>query len=341
VTVNIVIGSYLEPEYVKKIESISDDVRVHYRPDLLPVPRYVCDHSAPARELSPEQLDEWRATVALADVFFDFDWNDPVAMPETSPNLKWVQATSAGIGAFMQRTKLDQSSLLVTTAGGIHAAPLAEFALIGALYFVKGIPHLMERKREHHWQRYTTRQLKGTRALVVGLGGVGREVVREFAALGVHVTGLGRPGRTYDIEGLTRVIDRSHLDSVLPDVDFVVLCSALTKETEGMIGAPQLALMHSESVVINISRGQLIDQDAFYQALSNHRIGGACLDVFEVEPLPKDDPMWDLDNVIISPHSASTVQTENESLVNLFHENYLNWRRGLPLRNLYNSVTGY
>lgn len=340
-TVNIVIGSYLEPELVKRIELFSDEIRVHYRPDLLPVPRYVCDHSAPARELSPQQMNEWKETVALADVFFDFDWNEPASMPERSPNLEWIQATSAGIGAFMQRTKLDQSSLSVTTAGGIHAAPLAEFALLGALYFVKGVPHLMERKREHHWQRYTTRQLKGTRALVVGLGGVGREVVRQFTALGVQVIGLGRSGQTYEIDGLTRIIDRSQLDSVLPDVDVLVLCSALTKETEGIIGARQLELMHSDSIVVNISRGQLIDQDAFYDALSNRTIGGACLDVFEQEPLPADNPMWDLDNVIISPHSASTVQTENASLVELFLENFVNWREGLPFRNLYNSVSGY
>jgi phosphoglycerate dehydrogenase-like enzyme len=341
VTVNIVIGSYLEPELVKRMESYSDEIRVHYRPDLLPVPRYACDHSAPVRDLSRQQLDEWRTTVALADVFFDFDWNEPSKMPVNAPNLKWIQATSAGIGAFMQRTKLDESSLTVTTAGGIHAAPLAEFALLGALYFVKGVPHLMDRKREHHWQRYTTRQLKGMRALVVGLGGVGREVAREFSALGVDVIGLGRAGQSYDIGGLTRVIDRTKLDEVLPDVDVLVLCSALTKETEGMIGERQLSLMHAESILINVSRGQLVDQAAFYNALSNHTIGGACLDVFEVEPLPKDDPMWDLDNVIISPHSASTVQSENESLVELFLENFSRWREGLAMRNLFNPVTGY
>jgi phosphoglycerate dehydrogenase-like enzyme len=341
VTVNIVIGSYLEPELVEKIEAFSSDVRVHYRPDLLPVPRYACDHSAPARDLSPQQLDEWKATVALADVFFDFDWNDPAGMPEHCANLKWVQATSAGIGSFMVRTKLDQSSVVFTTAGGIHAAPLAEFTLMGALYFTKGIPYLMENKREHHWQRYTTRQLKGMRALVVGLGGAGREVVRQFAALGVQVTGLGRTGRNYEIDGLARVIDRTELDSVLPDVDFLILSCALTSETQGMIGAQQLELLHSEAVVINISRGQVVDQKALFLALSNRTIGGACLDVFEEEPLPADDPMWGMDNVIISPHSASTVKSENESLVNLFLENLRNWQDGLPLKNSYNPVAGY
>jgi phosphoglycerate dehydrogenase-like enzyme len=99
--------------------------------------------------------------------------------------------------------------------------------------------------------------------------------------------------------------------------------------------------MHSDSIVVNISRGQLIDQDALYDALSKRTIGGACLDVFEQEPLPADNLIWDLDNVIVSPHSASTVQTENESLVELFLENFVNWREGLPFRNLYNPASGY
>jgi glyoxylate/hydroxypyruvate reductase A len=341
VTIKIVIGSYLEPELIKKIEEFSSDVTVHYRPDLLPIPRYACDHWAPARDLSPQQLDEWKATAALADVFFDFDWSDPAGMPERSPNLKWVQATSAGIGAFMVSSKLNRSSVAFTTAGGIHATPLAEFTLMGALYFTKGIPQLMEDKRDHRWQRFTTRQLKGMRALVIGLGGAGREVVREFAALGVQVTGLGRTGRTYEIDGLVRVIDRSQLDSVLPDVDFLILSCALTEETRGMIGAKQLELLPSDAVVINIARGQVIDQDALLSALENRTIGGACLDVFDEEPIPADDPMWDMDNVIISPHSASTVSSENESLVDLFLENLKNWQEGLPMRNLFDPVRGY
>ncbi len=340
-TINVVIGSYLEPELVEQIESYDDDLIVHYRPDLLPVPRYACDHSAPPRHLSPEQIEEWRSIAATADVFFDFDWLDPSTMAERCPNLKWIQGTSAGIGGVMQRTGLDQTSIIATTAGGIHAVPLAEFALMGALYFIKGVPFLNARKAEHHWERYTTRQLRGLRALVVGLGGMGREIVRVFDAMGVEVVGLGRAGGHYDVAGLSRVIDRTELDGVLPETDILILCSPLTKETEGMIGARQLDLLGKDSILINISRGQLVDEVALTTALRAGAIGGACLDVFTLEPLPAQSPLWDLDNVIVSPHSASTVRTENRDLVVLFLENMGRWRNGQAMRNLYDSVAGY
>jgi len=338
--VNIVICSYLEPELVERISAV-DGVDVMYRPDLLPVPRYACDHSAPARDLSESQLNEWRSLVAGADVTFDFDWLDPSTMPERCPHLKWIQATSAGIGGLMQRTGIDQSNIIATTAGGIHAIPLAEFALLGALYFTKGLPYLARRQHEHHWERFTTRQLQGRRALVVGLGGMGREVVRRFNLQGVEVWGLGRDGRTYDVEGLARTIARAELDDVLGEIDILVLSSPLTTETEGMIGGAQIAKLRSDSIVVNISRGQLIDQKALTAALAEGRIAGACLDVFVVEPLPEDDPLWDLDNVIVSPHSASTVATENRDLVTLFLENLDHWRQGEAMRNLYDPRAGY
>jgi glyoxylate/hydroxypyruvate reductase len=341
VTTNVVIGSYLEPELVERIESYDNDLVVHYRPDLLPAPRYACDHSAPPRHLSSEQLEEWRTIAASADVFFDFDWLDPSTMAERCPNLKWIQGTSAGIGGVMQSTGLDRTPIIATTAGGIHAVPLAEFALMGALYFVKGLPFLSVRKAQHHWERYTTRELRGLRALVVGLGGIGREIVRVFDAMGVQVTGLGRAGRHYDVAGLRRVIDRSELDDVLADTDIVILSAPLTTETHGLIGAHQLGLLGTDAIVINVSRGQLIDEGALIRALRAGALGGACLDVFEHEPLPADSPLWELDNVIISPHSASTVRTENRDLVELFAENLGHWRRGEPMRNVYDATAGY
>lgn len=340
-SINIVISTYLEPELVERIAKSVDDVVVHYRPDLLPPPRYACDHSAPPRSLTAAQLNEWREIVARADVMWDFDWFEPAAMLERCTKLKWIQGTSAGIGGFVQRTGLDKSSFIMTTAGGIHAVPLAEFVVMGALYFIKGIPQLNRWKREHHWERYTTRQLKGSRALVVGLGGMGREIVRQLAGHGVEVWGLGRTGRTYEIEGISKVIGRSDLDATLPSVDLLVLSSPLTPDTEGIIGVTQVGLLKSDAVVVNVSRGQLIDQDALIDALLNDRIAGACLDVFREEPLPTDSPLWDLDNVIVSPHSASTVRTENEDLVTLFLENLDHLRRGEPLRNVYNRELGY
>jgi glyoxylate/hydroxypyruvate reductase len=337
----IVIGSYLEPELVARIQAAPAAGRVIYEPGLLPVPRYQCDHTGPARPLSDAELDRWRSLTAEADVFFDFDWLDPAGMAKNAPNLRLVQATSAGIGGFMQRTGLDRSGLSVTTAGGIHAVPLAEFALAGALYFVKGVPDLRQRQQARNWERYTTRQLAGQRALVVGLGGIGRQVTATFAALGVEVWGLGRDGGRYDIDGLSRVISRAGLDEALPGTDLLVLCCPLTPQTEGLIGRQQLALLPPHAVLVNISRGQVVDTDALVEALAGGRLGGACLDVFTPEPLPADSPLWGMDNVLVSPHSASTVATENTRLTELFLDNLERLADGRPLRNRYEPERGY
>jgi glyoxylate/hydroxypyruvate reductase len=343
----IVIGSYLEPGLVDRIRAAQPDANVVYEPKLLPVPRYQCDHTGPARNLSPNDVARWRELAAQADVFFDFDWLDPAGMaaragePGKRGRLRWIQATSAGIGGFMQRTGLDKSGLTVTTAGGIHSVPLAEFALTGALYFTKGIPELRQRQQARHWERYTTRQLAGQRALVVGLGGMGRQVVATFAALGVTVTGLGRDGGSYDVPGLSRLIYLDQLDATLPEADILILCCPLTPETEGLIGRAQLDRLPPHAVLVNIARGQVVDQDALIDALANERLGGACLDVFTEEPLPADSPLWAMDNVLVSPHSASTVATENERLTDLFLDNLKGFRAGQPLKNLYQSARGY
>jgi phosphoglycerate dehydrogenase-like enzyme len=337
----IVIGSYLEPELVARITAAPAAGRVVYEPDLLPVPRYQCDHTGPARSLSAAQLERWRSLTAQADVFFDFDWLDPAGMARHAPHLRWIQATSAGIGGFMARTGLDRSGLAVTTAGGVHAVPLAEFAVAGALYFVKGVPDLRRRQRARHWERYTTRQLAGQRALVVGLGGIGRQVAAAFGALGVQVWGLGRDGGRYDIEELSRVIGRAELDDALPGTDVLVLCCPLTPQTEGLIGRRQLGLLPPHAVLVNISRGQVVDQDALTDALAAGRVGGACLDVFATEPLPADSPLWGMDNVLVSPHSASTVATENTRLTELFLDNLERFADGRPLRNRYEPDRGY
>ena len=337
----IVIGSYLEPELVARIEAAPSAGRVIYTPELLPVPGYQCDHHGTARPLSPADLDRWRSLTAQADVSFDFDWLDPAGMAGHAPNLRWIQATSAGIGGFMQRTGLDRSGLTVTTAGGIHAVPLTEFALAGALYFVKGVPDLRRRQQARHWELYTTRQLAGQRALVVGLGGIGRQVTATFAALGVQVWGLGRDGGHYDIDGLSRVIGRAELDAALPDTDLLILCCPLTPQTEGLIGREQLALLPPHAVLVNVSRGQVVDQDALSDALAGGRLGGACLDVFTPEPLPADSPLWGMDNVLVSPHSASTVAAENTLLTELFLDNLERFAGGRPLRNRYEPERGY
>lgn len=337
----IVIGSYLEPDLVGRIRAAQPAARVIYEPDLLPVPRYPCDHHGRPRDLKPADLERWRSLAGQADVFFDFDWLDPQAMAARNPRLAWVQATSAGIGAFMQRTGLDHAPVTVTTAAGIHAVPLAEFALTGALHFIKGVPDLRRWQQARHWELYATRQLAGERALVVGLGGIGRQVAAAFAGLGVEVIGLGRDGRAYEVPGLHRVIYRDDLDAELPGIGILVLCCPLTPQTRGLIGREQLALLPPRAVLVNIARGEVVDSGALIEALAAGRLAGACLDVVSPEPLPAESPLWEMDNVLISPHSASTVATENAFLTDLFLDNLDRFTTGQPLRNRYQPERGY
>jgi phosphoglycerate dehydrogenase-like enzyme len=324
----VLIATYLEPEHVGRIADAAPGVEVLYEPELLPVPRYRCDHTGTPRPLSAAQGQRWERLLARADVSFDFDWQDPARLAQRAPRLRWVQATSAGIGGFVQRTGLERSDITFTTAAGIHAVPLAEFAVAGALYFVKGIPELRRRQAARSWERYTTAQLAGRTVTVVGLGGMGRQVARSFEALGCTVAGVGR--------------DRiAALDDLLPATDVLVLCCPLTPETEGLIGAKQLELLPEGAILVNISRGPVVDEPALVEALTGGRLAGAALDVFAAEPLPAASPLWDLDSVLVSPHSASTVATENAAITGLFCDNLRRHLAGEPLRNLYHRDRGY
>jgi len=339
--VNVLVASPLEPEHAARIEAADPRVSVLYEPDLLPVPRYPCDHTGVARSLSAADLDRWAALRQRADVSFDFDWQAPADMAVNCPRLRWVQGTSAGIGGFLERTGLTGTPLVFTTAAGVHATPLAEFALLGLLYFAKDLPALAHWQRQRHWQRYAVGQLAGRRVLLVGLGGVGRAVARLLAAAGVEVTGAARTPRHRDAPGVASFVTPDQIGQVLPAVDALVLACPLTEQTRHLISAHELALMRPGAVLVNISRGQVVDEDALIAALSSGHLGGACLDVFETEPLPASSPLWRLDNVIISPHSASTVAAENRLLAELFSDNLQRWLAGRPLRNVYDRAAGY
>jgi phosphoglycerate dehydrogenase-like enzyme len=339
-SVRVLIASALEPEHVQRIAAADPRVEVLHAPELLPVPRYEADHHGPPRALSAAELDRWRAMLSAAQISFDFDWYAPSDMPANCPNLRWVQATSSGIGQFVQRTGLDRSEITFTTAAGVHAVPLAEFALTGVLYFVKELPLLAERQAARQWVRYTTRQLAGRRVMVVGLGQVGRKVADVFAALGAEVWGVARD-RQLELASVTRVTDVDGMDALLPEVQAVVLCCPLTPQTEGLLDRRRLRLLPPGAIVINISRGQIIDEPALIAALADGHLGGAGLDVAAVEPLPPQSPLWGMSNVLISPHSASTVDRENAALTGMFCDNLRRWLDGGPLRNVYSREKGY
>lgn len=337
----VLICSPLEPRHVDRIRAVDPSLRVLFEPDLLPAPRYVADHKGIHPTLDAAGTERWRGLLASADVCFDFDWWQPRHLIENAPALRWVQGTSSGIGQFVHRCGLDRAPFVMTTAAGVHAAPLAEFAAMSLLHFAKDMPHLSRLRRTRTWERYTSHEFAGTDVTVVGLGGVGTRTVATLAALGARVTAVGRPGRRYDVPGAVSVVPTTELDDVLGTTQGLVLCTPLTQETHHLIDARRLAALPRGAVVVNIARGGVVDEAALVAALRNGHIGGAAVDVTEIEPLPTDSPLWELDNVIVSPHSASTVTAENDRILDIFTDNLRRWLDERELVNVYDPQVGY
>jgi glyoxylate/hydroxypyruvate reductase len=338
--IRVLVCSFLEEEQVARIAA-HPGVEVRYRPDLLPQPRFPSEHHGPAPALTAAERAEWATLLREADVCFDFDWEDPAGMPARAPGVKWVQASSSGIGQFMARTGLAGWDAVVTTAAGVHAQPLTEWAVTGILYFVKDVPGLQARQAAHRWERMAMAGLAGRRALVVGLGHVGRTVAAALAGLGVEVWGVRRAARAGQVTGVSRLGTTADLRELLQSCDIMVLTCPLTPETLRLIGAPELAALGPDGILVNIARGAIVDEPALIDALRQRTIRGAVLDVAESEPLAPDSPLWDLGNVLISPHSASTLATENVALVDLFLRNLALFQAGKPLINRYDPARGY
>lgn len=329
----VLIASYLEPELVEQIRQQVPQVEVINHPELLGKPRYIADHTAlPQR--TPEQETQWRALLAEADILFDFDQTHQEDLPELALKLKWIQATSAGIGQFVRKMGYDKrTNWIYTTASGVHARPLAEFVLMALLMFAKNYEYMAREKANHHWERYHAEELAGKTLAIVGLGKIGRETARLAKAFDMRVIGSRR-----NILEPTPFVDALYgpadLDELLQQADYLILATPHTDETESLIGARELALLPAGAILINIARGAVVDEPALIAALQSGHLRGAALDVFAEEPLPSDSPLWDMPNVIICPHSASTAVTENQKIVDIFIHNLRCYLDGKPMQNV-------
>jgi phosphoglycerate dehydrogenase-like enzyme len=246
-----------------------------------------------------------------------------------------VQATSAGAGEQLGAAELSREELervIVTSAAGVHAGPLAEFALFGLLAFARGLPRLLADQGARRWDHYPVGELSGRTLLIVGLGQIGAEVARLAAGFGMRVIGLNRGGGG----GWPHVDEVAGIDALgawLPSADAIVVSAPLTDETRGLIGAAALARMRPGAILINVGRGGVVDEAALIDALRDGRLAGAALDVFAEEPLPAENPLWELPNVLVSPHTAALSVDENARIVSLFVENIGRYLRGDALRN--------
>ncbi len=336
----VLIASYLEPELVEQIRREVPQVEVVYRPDLLGTPRYIADHNAPINR-STEQEAEWQSLLAQADILFDFDHSHVADLPQLAPKLKWIQATSAGIGQFVKQQGYDKTGWIFTTASGVHARPLAEFVILSILFFARDFEYLQREKAAHHWARNTTPEKAGKNQAIIGLGRIGREAARLGKAFDMRVIGNRRNINDNETPNVDELYPPNDLTPLLTQADYLLLSTPHTPETEGMIGAAQIAQLPKGAVIINIARGAVMDYNALIAALQSGHLRGASLDVFATEPLPPNDPLWDMPNVIINPHSASTTDTENAKITRIFCDNLKQYLAGQPMQNVLNVEQYY
>ncbi len=345
-TVNVVIASYLEPEHIACIRQVNQRLNVIYRPELLRPPRYAADHTgAPTYARTAEQEALWQQILAQADILFDFDHTHRDDLPELAPHVRWIQATSAGIGQFVTRQRYHERMphTIFTTASGVHAVPLAEFCIMALLALNKGLLRMVQDQQRRHWERYAGTDLHDRTLAIIGMGKIGVEVARVARAFGMTVIGTKRT--VTGIDPATLYLDQLYpleqLDALLQRAEYLVLIAPHTPETEHLLQAREFALLPRGALFINIGRGATVDEAALINALQSGQLGGAALDVFAEEPLPHDSPLWTMPNVLISPHSGSTSDRENTRLVDLFCENLRKYLADQPLLNVLNTKTLY
>jgi len=336
--VTLLIASFIQEEYVRQIQAVDARLDVIYRPDLLRCPRYASDHYGVPFDRTGEQEAEWRALLARADVMFDFDETHREDLPDLAPRVKWIQASASGIGQFVAEMRYAERmpDTVITNTRGVHAQPLAEFCIMVMLMFRKGLLRMVRQQARKHWERFAGTDLEGRTAVILGYGAIGREVARMCKAMRMQVIGVGRSSASQlpDRGPADEYWSVADLRTVLPRAEHLVLVLPHTPETIGLIGAKEMSLLPEGAILVNIGRGTTVDENALAAALSSGHLGGAGLDVFASEPLPSDSPLWDMPNVLVSPHSGSTTERENPRITDFFCENLRRYLAGEPLMNV-------
>lgn len=269
----------------------------------------------------------------------DFRTDALAAAWPAADSLQWIHATSAGVDALMIPEVRD-SDIPVTNAGGIFDRSIAEYVLGAILMLAKDFPGSMALQRDHAWRHRDTERVQGKRVLVVGAGNIGKQIAQLCSLTGMDVTGVASRDRDNDPD-FSAVYGASRLFELLPNFDYVVVAAPLTPATRGLFDADAFERMSPHARFINIGRGPIVMTDDLVAALQDGVIAGAVLDVFEEEPLPRDHPLWDAPNTVLTAHMAGDFIGWREALVDQFVSLFRRWKSGGELRNLVDKKKGY
>jgi phosphoglycerate dehydrogenase-like enzyme len=264
---------------------------------------------------------------------------------EPPSQLRWIHTGAAGVASLLH-TELVESAVVLTNSAGVHAEPIAETVLAMMLHFTRGLDLAVRAQRRAEWAAPAfedldsgVREIDGAALGIIGYGGIGRAIARRAGSLGMRISAVRRSGRPDDRARILTGADA--IDRLLADSDVIVLSVPSTPATRGMIGARELTRMRRGAVLINVARGDVIDEAALLDALRSGHLRGAALDVFTTEPLPPDSPLWSLDNILITPHVSATTPRFWEREAELMIGNLRSYLAGEPMRNVVDMAAGY
>ena len=293
------------------------------------------------RELDPERA---RREMRDSEVILCFQLPGPL---QEAKSLRWIQLVSAGAEHILE-AGVGATDIMVTTASGIHGTAMAEYTLGAMVMLARRMPLVLREAERHQWnpsqlRTYYGEELWGKTLGILGLGAIGQRVAAVVRCVGMRAIGLRRSGAREDLpEGLVDAVHGPQgLSELLAGSDFVLVSLPLTQETRGMLGEKELRTMKSSAYLINVARGGIVDESALVRALREGWIAGAVFDVFAQEPLPPNSELWDLPNLIITPHMAGATLPYLDRAAELFQENLKLYLAGQPLVNLLDKQRGY
>ena len=343
----VVVATPLAEQHCEMIERLEPRIDLIRDQSLYPPMRHPADFSGdPSFRRTPTQQREFDDMIDSAEALYGIPDVDSGALRRTAdanPGLRWVHTMAAGGGSQVKGAGLSEdqlSRIVFTTSAGVHGGPLAEFAVFGLLAGAKDLGRLLAQQQDRRWTgRWQMGQVSEMTVLVVGLGGIGQEVVKKLAGLGATVIGTSRHGAPVD--RVDRLIQVDDIVSTVPEVDAIVLTLPGTAATEKLIGAEVFAAVKPGTILVNVGRGTVVDEDALLPALRDGRIGFAALDVFATEPLPESSPLWTEPNVLVSPHTAALNSAEDRLIAELFAANATRLLDGGELVNAVDTVDFY
>lgn len=300
---------------------------------------------AVGNELGHFDLEKLRQS--KANVIFASHPNarEPLAkLLQEIPTIQWIHSRSAGID-FITSQELSSCEALVTNAKGCFSSTLAEYTMMAISYFAKDLPRLLKQKDNKNWEKYCVEEIRGKTLGIIGYGDIGRAAGKLAKAYGMKVKALRRhPENSKDDPVCDEVYsnDRKSLCKLMSESDYILCAAPLTPETKGLLDEEAFSNAKQNSVFINVGRGPIVVEDALIHCLKNGQLKGAALDVFAVEPLPKESELWTLENVLVSPHNMDMTATFMHEATDFFiEENLPRFLRNEPLLNIVDKVAGY